>query len=130
MKKYFFPCNLTKYDIMGSFLKNGFVDYGTQLSLIEGDQVFIYAGAPYSGIFLKCNVRAVLSPEQAIDDTEFHYEGQEIKEKSNYVRLVPIANYLNKLENMNHEVLKEHGLKGCSFQLEIQGTLLDYLNRF
>ena len=26
-KRKMFPYNLTKYDILGSFLKNGFVDY-------------------------------------------------------------------------------------------------------
>ena len=33
MRTYMFPCNLSKYDILGSFLKNGFVDYGTKLDL-------------------------------------------------------------------------------------------------
>jgi len=61
MKKWLFPCNLGKYDILGSFLKNGFVDYGTNLNVTEGDEVFIYTGAPYSAIFLKCRVRAILT---------------------------------------------------------------------
>ncbi len=46
MRTCMFPCNLSKYDILGSFLKNGFVD------LNVGDEVYIYTGAPYSAIFL------------------------------------------------------------------------------
>ena len=92
MKKWLFPCNLGKYDILGSFLKNGFVDYGTNLNITEGDEVFIYTGAPYSAIFLKCRVRAILKSQETIDDSEFNVSDNSFKEKSKYVRLVPIKN--------------------------------------
>lgn len=128
MKKWLFPCNLSKYDILGSFLKNGFVDYGTNLNLTEGDEVFIYTGAPYSAIFLKCRVRAILTYEETIDDGEFATDGEELAQKSKYVRLVPIANYLNKIDVVNHIKLKENGLKGFSFQVEIPKETGIYLD--
>jgi hypothetical protein len=128
MKKWLFPCNLSKYDILGSFLKNGFVDYGTNLSLTEGDEVFIYTGAPYSAIFLKCRVRAILKLQETIDDSEFNVSEDLIKEKSKYVRLVPIKNYLNKIDMVNHVVLQEKGLKGFSFQVEIPNEVGMYLD--
>ena len=128
MKKWLFPCNLGKYDILGSFLKNGFVDYGTNLNVTEGDEVFIYTGAPYSAIFLKCRVRAVLAYEETIDDSEFANGGEVLSKKSKYVRLVPIKNYLNKIDVVNHIKLMENGLKGFSFQVEIPKETGIYLD--
>lgn len=128
MKKWLFPCNLSKYDILGSFLKNGFVDYGTNLNVLEGDEVFIYTGAPYSAVFLKCRVRTILNYNETIDDSEFAHEEQELKEKSKYVRLVPIENYLNKIDKVNHIKLKEQGIKGFSFQIEMPERVGDYLD--
>lgn len=128
MKKWLFPCNLGRYDILGSFLKNGFVDYGTNLNLIEGDEVFIYTGAPYSAIFLKCMVRAVLKYDETIDDSEFNVSDEEVKEKSKYVRLVPVKNYLNKIDLVNHIKLQEKGIKGFSFQVEIPEEVGVYLD--
>ena len=128
MKKWLFPCNLSKYDILGSFLKNGFVDYGTNLNITEGDGVFIYTGAPYSAIFLKCRVRAILKSQETIDDTEFNVSDNSFKEKSKYVRLVPIKNYLNKIDLVNHVKLQENGLKGFSFQVEISSEVGKYLD--
>lgn len=128
MKKWLFPCNLSKYDILGSFLKNGFVDYGTNLNVNEGDEVFIYTGAPYSAIFLKCRIRAILQYEETIDDNEFANEGESLAEKSKYVRLVPIRNYLNKIDVVNNVILKEKGLKGFSFQVDIPRETGIYLD--
>lgn len=127
MKKWLFPCNLGKYDILGSFLKNGFVDYGTNLNITEGDEVYIYTGAPYSAIFLKCRVRAILNFAETIDDSEFNVPDEEFKKKSKYVRLVPIKNYLNKIDMVNHIKLQENGLKGFSFQIEIPQEVGEYL---
>lgn len=128
MKKWLFPCNLGKYDILGSFLKNGFVDYGTNLNITEGDEVFIYTGTPYSAIFLKCRVRAILKSQETIDDSEFNVSDNPFKEKSKYVRLVPIKNYLNKIDLVNHIKLQENGLKGFSFQVEISSEVGKYLD--
>lgn len=128
MKKWLFPCNLDKYDILGSFLKNGFVDYGTNLNINEGDEVFIYTGAPYSAIFLKCRIRSVLKYDETIDDSEFTNEVGSLAEKSKYVRLVPIKNYLNKINLVSHVTLKEKGIKGFSFQVEIPKDTGEYLD--
>lgn len=128
MKKWLFPCNLGKYDILGSFLKNGFVDYGTNLNITEGDEVFIYIGAPYSSIFLKCRVRAILRLQETINDSEFNVSKDGFKEKSKYVRLVPINNYLNKINLVNYIKLQEKGIKGFSFQVEIPNEVGIYLD--
>lgn len=128
MKKWLFPCNLGKYDILGSFLKNGFVDYGTNLNVTEGDEVFIYTGAPYSAIFLKCRIRAILTYDETINDSEFASEGEGLAQKSKYVRLVPIENYLSKIDAVNHVKLMENGLKGFSFQVEIPEETGRYLD--
>ena len=122
MKKWLFPCNLSKYDILGSFLKNGFVDYGTNLNITEGDEVFIYTGAPYSAIFLKCRVRVILKSQETIDDSEFNVSDNSFKEKSKYVRLVPI------IDLVNHTELQKAGLKGFSFQVEISSKVGEYLD--
>ena len=101
MRTCMFPCNLSKYDILGSFLKNGFVDYGTKFDLNVGDEVYIYTGAPYSAIFLKCSVRAILNYDETINDEEFLFDNEDstdIARKPRYVRLVPIKNYLNKIK--------------------------------
>ena len=74
MRTCMFPCNLSNYDILGSFLKNGFVDYGTKFDLNVGDEVYIYTGAPYSAIFLKCSVRAILNYDETINDEEFLFD--------------------------------------------------------
>ena len=128
MRTCMFPCNLSKYDILGSFLKNGFVDYGTKFDLNVGDEVYIYTGAPYSAIFLKCRVRAILKSQETIDDSEFNVSDNSFKEKSKYVRLVPIKNYLNKIDLVNHIKLQEKGLKGFSFQVEISSEVGEYLD--
>lgn len=129
MKKWLFPCNLFKYDILGSFLKNGFVDYGTNLNVLEGDTVYIYIGAPYSAILLKCRVRAVLSYDQSIDDSEFNV-GEEIniKRRSKCVRLVPENNYLSKIDLINSKKLKANGVKGFSFQIELSEDAIMYID--
>jgi hypothetical protein len=129
MKSWLFPCNLSKYDILGSFLKNGFVDYGTALSVSEGDEVYIYAGAPYSAIFLKCMVRTVLKYEETINDSEFYIEvSNNSKPRPKYVRLVPIANYLNKIDILNSTKLKENGVKGFAYQSELANETTEYIN--
>ena len=101
MRTCMFPCNLSKYDILGSFLKNGFVDYGTKFDLNVGDEVYIYTGVPYSAIFLKCSVRAILNYDETINDEEFLFDNEDstdIARKPRYVRLVPVKNYLNKIK--------------------------------
>jgi len=131
MKTYMFPCNLSKYDILGSFLKNGFVDYGTKLDLSVGDEVYIYTGAPYSAIFLRCSVRAILNYEETINDDEFLFDNEgstDISKKPRYVRLVPVKNYLNKIDKVNGNKLKDHGVKGFAFQVELSKETIDYLN--
>lgn len=128
MRKWLFPCNLNKYDVLGSFLKNGFVDYGTNLNIAEGDEVFIYTGAPYSAIFLKCRVRLILKYDESIDDSEFSISDEGFKEKSKCVRLIPVQNYLNKIDLVNHIKLKEKGIKGFSFQVEINEEVGRYLD--
>ena len=105
MRTCMFPCNLSKYDILGSFLKNGFVDYGTKFDLNVGDEVYIYTGAPYSAIFLKCSVRAILNYDETINDEEFLFDNEDstdIARKPRYVRLVPVKNYLNKIKYILH----------------------------
>ena len=131
MRTCMFPCNLSKYDILGSFLKNGFVDYGTRLDLSIGDEVYIYTGAPYSAIFLKCVVRVVLNEEETINDEEFLFDNEgnsDISKKPRYVRLVPTKNYLNKIDKVNSNKLKEHGVKGFAFQVELCDETINYLN--
>lgn len=128
MRKWLFPCNLNDFDILGCCLKYGFVDYGTNLGLVEGDEVFIYTGAPYSAIFLKCRVRAVLNYEETIDDSEFDYTGVSWKEKSKFVRLVPIDNYLSLINKVNYKSLKANGLGGVHFQIELPKEVAEYLD--
>lgn len=125
MKSYMFPCNLEKYDILGSFLKNGFVDYGTNLNLEIGDTVYLYNGAPYSAIFLKCQVRSILDRKDTIDDDEF--SKKEVKAKSKYVRLMPIKNYLSKKDLVSSDELSKHGVKGYSFQVQLDSETVEYI---
>ena len=128
MKKWLFSCNLSEYDILGSLLKNGFVDYGTNRTLTEGDEVFIYTGAPYSAIFLKCRGRALLKYEEIIDDSEFIYAEKIKKPKPKYVRLVPIKNYLNVIDKVDYKHLIQNGLEGAHYQIEIPEKLGNYLD--
>lgn len=125
MKSYMFPCNLEKYDILGSFLKNGFVDYGTNLNLEIGDIVYLYNGAPYSAIFLKCQVRSILDIKDTIDDDEF--SKKEVKAKSKYVRLMPIKNYLSKKDSVSSDELSKRGVKGYSFQVQLDSNTAEYI---
>lgn len=90
---------------------------------MEGDEVFIYTGAPYSAIFLKCRVRSILKFHETINDSEFNVSEDGFKEKSKYVRLVPIKNYLNKIDLVNHIKLQEKGIKGFGFQVEISNEV-------
>ncbi|WP_250674272.1 hypothetical protein LZ906_009015 [Paraclostridium ghonii] len=125
MKSYMFPCNLEKYDILGSFLKNGFVDYSTNLKVDIGDTVYLYNGAPYSAIFLKCQVRLVLERENTIDDNEF--SKSEVREKSKYVRLIPVKNYLSKIDLVSSKELSKNGVKGYSFQIKLEDETVRYI---
>lgn len=125
MKSYMFPCNLEKYDILGSFLKNGFVDYSTNLKVDIGDTVYLYNGAPYSAIFLKCQVRSILERENTIDDNEF--SKSEVSEKSKYVRLIPVKNYLSKIDLVSSKVLSKNGVKGYSFQIKLEDETVKYI---
>lgn len=125
MKSYMFPCNLEKYDILGSFLKNGFVDYGTNLNLEIGDIVYLYNGAPYSAIFLKCQVRSILNREDTIDDDDF--SKSEVKAKSKYVRLMPIKNYLSKKDSVSSNELSKHGVKGYNIQIQLKDETVKYI---
>lgn len=125
MKSYMFPCNLEKYDILGSFLKNGFVDYSTNLKVDIGDTVYLYNGAPYSAIFLKCQVRLVLERENTIDDNEF--SKSEVREKSKYVRLIPVKNYLSKIDLVSSKELSKNGVKGYSFQIKLEDETVKYI---
>lgn len=125
MKSYMFPCNLEKYDILGSFLKNGFVDYSTNLKVDIGDTVYLYNGAPYSAIFLKCQVRSILERENTIDDNEF--SKSEVSEKSKYVRLIPVKNYLSKKDLVSSDELSKHGVKGYNIQIQLKDETVGYI---
>ena len=48
--------------------------------------------------------------------------------KLRYVRLVPVKKYLNKIDKVNSNKLKEHGVKGFAFQIELSQETIDYLN--
>ena len=39
-----------------------------------------------------------------------------------------IKNYLNKIDKVNSNKLKEHGVKGFAFQIELSQETIDYLN--
>lgn len=128
MKTWLFPCSITKYDILGSFLKNGFVDYGTNLNVLEGDEVYVYIGKPFSAIFLKCKIRCFLSHEETINDKEFYIGDFNIeKPKTKYVRLIPIKNFLSNIDLVNSDKLKVNGIKGFAFQSELNKETIDYL---
>ena len=126
MRTCMFPCNLSKYDILGSFLKNGFVDYGTKFDLNVGDEVYIYTGAPYSAIFLKCSVRAILNYDETINDEEFLFDNEDstdIARKPRYVRLVPIKNYLNKIDKVNASIELDGNTE--DFTQDVNLTIID-----
>ena len=102
-----------------------------KFDLNVGDEVYIYTGAPYSAIFLKCSVRAILNYDETINDEEFLFDNEDstdIARKPRYVRLVPIKNYLNKIDKVNSNKLKEHGVKGFSFQIQLSQETIDYLD--
>ena len=48
--------------------------------------------------------------------------------ETRYVRLVPVKKYLNKIDKVNSNKLKEHGVKGFAFQIELSQETIDYLN--
>lgn len=73
--------------------------------------------------FLKSRVRAILKSQETIDDSEFNVSENSFKEKSKYVRLVPIKNYVNKIDLVNYIKLQENGLKGFKFQVEISSEV-------
>ena len=59
----------------------------------------------------------------------FDNEGSgDISKKLRYVRLVPVKKYLNKIDKVNSNKLKEHGVKGFAFQIELSQETIDYLN--
>lgn len=127
MKKVLFPCDVDSYDIVGSFMENGLVDYGTRLDLKEGDEVYIYAGGHIGAIILKCIVRSTLKYDETIDDKRFYIKNDKIAKKDKYVRLKPIKNYFKKLKDTDHTILTKKGIYGFNLQIELPSEAIIYL---
>lgn len=122
---YLFPCNPTKYDVLSSFIKNGFVDFSTYQSMQIGDIVYLYISAPYSALLFKCQVKSVLGSDDTINDNEF--SKVEFDRKNKYVRLVPIRSYLDIKDKVCKDVLQFKGVKGFNIQLKLSKDIVDYL---
>ena len=63
-----------------------------------------------------------LEYEKNMDLKEDEYE--ELKTDT----LNSIKNYLNKIDKVNSNKLKEHGVKGFSFQIQLSQETIDYLD--
>lgn len=125
---WLFPYNCNKYDIVGSFIKNGYVDYGTNLKNIsKGDDVYIYAGAPYSALLFKCSVIDIICKSEITNDSEFKSNDDKIIEKNNYIRLKPMKNYLNKKDKVSYDALINNGVKVVKSQSNMTKEVIDYI---
>ena len=128
-KAWLFPFNCNKYDLLGSLIKNGFVDYGTNLKEISKDDiVYVYSTAPYSSILFKCIVKDELCIGENTDDSEFRSKDEKISSKSRYLRLYPIQNYLNKKELVGYDALINNGLKVVKSQSKLSPEVINYLD--
>lgn len=125
MNSYLFSCNPNMYDILSSFIKNGFVDFSTYQNILIGDTVYLYITAPYSGILFKCRVKSILSFDEIAKDNEFNKTA--FKSKDKYVRLIPVQSYLDKKDKLSKDILYSHGIKGFNFQLKLGNHIVKFL---
>lgn len=115
MTQWIIPCNIKYYDVEGAFNKLKVLDWKqSNKSILVGDEVFIYVGAPIKAIKYKCRVNKVNLTSVEIDDSEFVLNGDPYEHYGNHMELELLEEYEDTRYSL--EVLRSKGLKG-----QIQG---------
>jgi Predicted restriction endonuclease len=127
------PANERYYDHVGSFKKNGAVDWAQQANYQVGDIVYMYVTAPTSKVSYKLLVKKINIPlNEAIDDSEFWKNPSFFQKRKNHllVRLVPLSSNPNNVITMT--TLLQCGVRGQiqrPRQIESNQVLLSILGK-
>ncbi len=113
MKKWIFNSKLDNFDVLGAFAGPGFIDWGTNREVDEGDIVYLYMGAPVKKLLMRTRV-IINDVKEPADDTEYQEENyNKIGTKKKLVRLVAEECFLGeKMKYLTFEKLMDNGLNG------------------
>ena len=111
MEKWIIPCNIKYYDVIGAFNKLPRLDWKqSNKSIAEGDEVYIYVGAPVSAVLFRCRVNKTMLDHIEIDDSEFVRNGEPYIDFGCHMELELIEQYDQ--TKYSYQKLQEAGLKG------------------
>ena len=124
--------NKKVYDHVGSFKKNGFIDWEQNVKYEVGDIVFIYFTKPLKQVMYKCEVeKHSMLFSQCIDDKEFWKDINKYNRGKDgyFVRLRLIEEVDNDKLKLEH--LMKHGLNAAPQwrPSKVNNTLYDYINK-
>lgn len=130
MENWIIPCNIKQFNIIDHFKNNDYVVWKNSFTIMAGDIVYIYIGAPFGELKFKCEV---LSNE--VDEQELKVNSYAIVErKSNnffskkikYIRMKKVCEYQEGTFKLSN--LKEHGLGQVQIQARTDRRLQAYIN--
>lgn len=127
MTNWIIPCNIRKYDVIGSFKKNSKINWKQSVNVEVDDLVYIYLSKPVQMLRYKCVVLAIDLPEGKINDSEFRINDDAYKNYDKYMELQLLEEFVD--DRLSYENLKQHGLNTVQGPSIIFLNLLDYLNR-
>lgn len=114
MAEWIIPCNLKYYDVDQAFYELQRIDWKQSTNIRTGDTVYIYIGAPISGIKYICRVNKTDLSIPDIDDHAFEITNSIDADYGRYMEL-ELTGTCNP-EQLSLSALQAHGLTG-----QIQG---------
>ena len=114
MAEWIIPCNLKYYDVDQAFYELQRIDWKQSTNIRTGDTVYIYIGAPISGIKYICHVNKTDLSIPDIDDHAFEITNSIDADYGRYMEL-ELTGTCNP-EQLSLSALQAHGLTG-----QIQG---------
>ena len=114
MTSWIISANGRRYDHVGSFEKNGFIDWRQIANYQEGDIVYIYCTKPIKKVMFKCRVeRSSMSFSDCVDDSSFWINDEEYERgmDKTFARLRLLEQ--TDSDYLYLDALKENGLKAA-----------------
>lgn len=126
MKSWIIPCNLSYYNVVGTFDSLTSVDWKHSSNVEVGDIVYIYVGRPIKAVLYKCIATKTNLPTADIDDSAFTIDGLAYENYGNYMELKWLEKYPS--DRFTLDKMKAEGLRGnIQGPRRIDGRLLMFL---
>ena len=120
------PCNVRFFDVVSYLDDHKTIVWKRRSTIVKGDEIYIYVGAPYSQILFKCRVEEDELSEEEIKKNNYAISSKDT-EKTKYMRLKMIHRYEE--GTLPLKDLREVGLGQTQVQARADRKLRVYLDQ-